>query len=122
MDAFCHLAESYINSAATEFSRELALSGLKFWARSKNVLTYNTGMAHGKACGYFMSGYLTYAAASDRETVLSAAGFSSILRLTLIKRYLKELLLTSANEYLSMQKEDKHILFLFALMFRIIYF
>ncbi len=118
MDSFAHLVESYINSTATEFSRDIAITGLKYWSLSREIilnnekpsydnlrnmllastyggmaiahtgtslphglsyaLTYNTHMAHGKACGYFIGGYL---AESDKEevgTVLRAAGFSSI--------------------------------------------
>lgn len=38
MDALCHLSESYINSAANDFSRMCAVAGLEVWSRSKEFL------------------------------------------------------------------------------------
>ena len=38
MDALCHLYESYIHSAATDYSRMCAEAGIKVWARSKDVI------------------------------------------------------------------------------------
>lgn len=38
MDALCHLSESYINSAANDFSRMCAVAGLQVWSRSKEFL------------------------------------------------------------------------------------
>lgn len=38
MDALCHLSESYINSAANDFSRMCALAGLRVWSRSRAFL------------------------------------------------------------------------------------
>ena len=116
LDAFCHLAESYLNTKATDYSRMCVDQGLKVWRRSKEVvlgkreatdedysnmlrasamagmaiaqtgtalphglgypLTYNLGMAHGKACGFFIAGYLEAAAAQDRNYLLETAGFA----------------------------------------------
>ena len=38
MDAFCHLAESYINVSATPYSRMCADAGLMLWRKNKDVL------------------------------------------------------------------------------------
>ena len=40
------------------------------------ALTYNTGMPHGKACGYFMPGYLREADKDMASEVLRMAGFA----------------------------------------------
>lgn len=39
------------------------------------IITYDTGLAHGPACGLFLSGFLAEAGAEDREKILRAAGF-----------------------------------------------
>ena len=41
-------------------------------------LTYELGVPHGKAVGYFLAGYLKGADSEDRNYVLKGAGFSSI--------------------------------------------
>ena len=41
-------------------------------------LTYSARMAHGKACGYFLAGYLREADQADAAHILSLAGFDSI--------------------------------------------
>ena len=41
-------------------------------------LTYSAHMAHGKACGYFLAGYLKEADPADAAHILSLAGFESI--------------------------------------------
>ena len=41
-------------------------------------LTYSAHMAHGKACGYFLAGYLREADPAEAEHVLELAGFDSI--------------------------------------------
>ncbi len=38
IDAFAHLTESYISSDATQFSRNLSLTGLRTWAGCKDIL------------------------------------------------------------------------------------
>ena len=38
MDALCHLYESYIHSASTDYSRMCAEAGIKIWARSRDVI------------------------------------------------------------------------------------
>ena len=118
MDALCHLYESYIHSAATDFSRMCAEAGIKVWARSKDIvlgkreassedyqnmmnascmagmaiahtatsmphalsyrLTYSAHMAHGKACGYFLAGYLREADPVEVNYILSLAGFKTV--------------------------------------------
>lgn len=40
MDALCHLVESYINSAATDYSRMCALQGLHVWSRNRSFLLH----------------------------------------------------------------------------------
>lgn len=39
VDAFAHLAESYINTNATDYSRMCAAAGLRMWKKSREVLT-----------------------------------------------------------------------------------
>lgn len=144
VDALAHLVESYLNADATVFSRDIALTGLRTWAGTKDILTglrgqsdpagrlarlntqadskgnlsekrapeagdlermllastyggmaiahtgtslphalsytltYELGMKHGKACGYFLAGYMKKADPADVKTILDAAGFSSI--------------------------------------------
>ena len=118
MDAFAHLVESYLNAAATPYSRMCAEAGLKEWARNKDVVlgkrevtakdcasmlrasafggmsiaqtgtvlphglsyavTVHTGMAHGKACGFFLRNYMAEAAPADRAAVLSLADFADV--------------------------------------------
>ena len=41
-------------------------------------LTYSAHMAHGKACGYFLAGYLREADPAEVSHILSLAGFKSI--------------------------------------------
>lgn len=38
VDALCHLMESYINTAATDYSRMCALQGLSVWSRNREFL------------------------------------------------------------------------------------
>ncbi|MBQ3393011.1 MAG: iron-containing alcohol dehydrogenase [Lachnospiraceae bacterium] len=118
MDAFCHMAESYINTASTDYSRMCVDAGLRIWAKSRDVIagrrkavpedyanmlrascmagmaiahtgtviphalsytpTYHLGMAHGKACGWFMGGLLREAPAADRDYLLHTAGFADL--------------------------------------------
>ena len=42
------------------------------------ALTVYTGMAHGKACGYFLRNYMAEAAPADREAVLAMANFADL--------------------------------------------
>lgn len=44
-------------------------------------LTYSAHMAHGKACGYFLPGYLRESDPDDVRHILSLAGFNSIAEL-----------------------------------------
>jgi len=109
MDAFCHLTESYINSGASIYSRNVCMEGFNSFREILPVLkgekepdmrdyftllrtstyagiaiaqdgttiphglsyafTYRLGVEHGKACGYFLSGYLK--AASKKWTSYS---------------------------------------------------
>ena len=118
MDALAHLAESYVNSKATPYSRMCARAGFAAWAPCRDLLlgrrqaapeerfallrssafagmaiaqtgtslphglsyalTVNTGMAHGKACGYFLGAYLAEASEADRAAVLAMAGFADL--------------------------------------------
>jgi len=101
MDAFCHLVESYINSGASVYSRNICMEGFNSFRQILAVLkgerkadikdyftllrtstyagmaiaqagttiphglsyafTYRLGVEHGKACGYFLAGYLKMA-------------------------------------------------------------
>lgn len=147
VDALAHLIESYISADATVFSRDIALTGLRTWIGTKDILmglkpparlagssdsstefrtsasshdmstvklpfsngdlermllastyggmaiahtgtslphalsytlTCDLGMKHGKACGYFLAGYMKEADPADVKSVLDAAGFTSI--------------------------------------------
>ena len=42
------------------------------------VLTCNQNIPHGRACAYFLPGFISRAAAEDKEAILSAAGFDGI--------------------------------------------
>lgn len=42
------------------------------------AVTVHTGMAHGKACGFFLRNYMAKADPADREAVLSMAGFADV--------------------------------------------
>lgn len=117
-DAFAHMVESYLNTAATDYSRMFVREGLMVWGRCKDVFsgkrepsmedfrnmmnastyagmaiahtgtsiphglsyypTYELGVAHGKACAYFMEGYIREASKEDREEMLRLAGFSDV--------------------------------------------
>ena len=39
------------------------------------IVTYDTGLAHGPACGLFLAGFVAEASAEDQEKMLRAAGF-----------------------------------------------
>ena len=41
-------------------------------------ITYELGIPHGKAVGYFLPGYINEATDEDKEFVLKAAGFESV--------------------------------------------
>lgn len=45
------------------------------------ALTYELGMPHGKAVGYFLPGYIDEAAKADKEALLALSGFSSVQEL-----------------------------------------
>ena len=118
IDAFAHMAESYLSAKADDYSRALALEGLRIWSESKDVLlakrepsdadlermirascfggmaiaqtgtalphglsyivTYDLGMPHGMACGYFLPGFFRAAGAVLCEPIFEAAGFSGL--------------------------------------------
>lgn len=117
-DALCHLAESYLNAKASDFSRICSDAGLSLWARSLAVLTdereptdedyanlmktstiagmaiaqtgtaiphglsygltYDMHIAHGRACGQYLGGYLAEAPKADREHILGLAGLETL--------------------------------------------
>lgn len=121
MDALGHLVESYIHTAATNYSRILVRAGLAVWKKNQAVLlgeepitieacenlmmastlagmaiahtgtslphglsyclTYELGVPHGKAVGYFIAGYLREANETDRNEILSTAGFADLAAL-----------------------------------------
>lgn len=154
VDAFGHLAESWFNANATDYSRMCTRQGLEIWSRSRAALegisgaagltpetisdatglapetipgaagltpetisgaagltpetclnllnasamagmaishtgtslphglsyylTYEAGVPHGKAVGYFLAGYLREAPADERDAFLKIAGFSGL--------------------------------------------
>ena len=90
IDALAHMYESYLNTKSTDFSRMCVDAGLKAWSRSREVILSGapltidncsdmlTGMPHGKACGYFLSGYLREADPEDAAYLLKGAGFADV--------------------------------------------
>lgn len=116
VDAFAHLAESFMNRKADAYSMAPAITGLSIWGSIRDcllekkapapeelermmrasvfggmaiaqtgtclphalgyTLTYELGIPHGPACGYFLAGFLREAGEEDREAVLDAAGFA----------------------------------------------
>ena len=116
VDAFAHLAESFMSRKADAYSMAPAIAGLSIWGSIRDcllekkapapeelqrmmrasvfggmaiaqtgtclphalgyTLTYELGIPHGPACGYFLAGFLKEAGEEDREAVLDAAGFA----------------------------------------------
>ena len=56
----------------------IAQSGTALPHMLSYMLTYDLGMPHGKACGFFLSGYLREAPTEMIENVLTWTGFSSV--------------------------------------------
>lgn len=65
-------------NASTMAGMAIAHTGTSLPHGLSYALTYNTRMPHGKACGYFLPGYLAEASKEDRDYVISTAGFSSV--------------------------------------------
>lgn len=116
VDAFAHLAESFMSRKADAYSMAPAIAGFSIWGSIRDcllekkapapeelermmrasvfggmaiaqtgtclphalgyTLTYELGIPHGPACGYFLAGFLKEAGEEDREAVLDAAGFA----------------------------------------------
>ena len=66
---------------ATLGGMSIALTGTSLPHGASYPVTYNTGMAHGKACGYFQYGYLRNASGDDQRLVLDNLGFENLEQL-----------------------------------------
>lgn len=73
-------SEDYMNlmNASMFAGMAIAHTGTALPHGLSYALTYNTHMAHGKACGYFLPGYLREADPVDAGHVLEGAGFADI--------------------------------------------
>ncbi len=73
-------AQDYQNmmNASCMAGMAIAHTGTSFPHALSYRLTYSAHMAHGKACGYFLAGYLREADPDDVKHILSLAGFESI--------------------------------------------
>lgn len=65
------LASNYAGMAIAHTATSLP-HGLSYY------LTYDLGIPHGKACAYFLAGYLKEAPEKDQEIILEMSGFSNI--------------------------------------------
>ncbi len=72
--------EDYTNmlNAAAIAGMSIAQTGTSLPHGLSYALTYNAGLPHGNACGYFLAGYMKEASPEYSEHVLTAAGFGSI--------------------------------------------
>ena len=68
----------YFMLASTYAGMAIAHTGTSIPHALSYYLTYNLGIPHGKACGYFISAYLREASAADREAVLEMSGFTDV--------------------------------------------
>lgn len=72
--------EDYRNlmNASTYAGMAIAHTGTGIPHGLSYYVTYECQVAHGKACGYFLAGYLREAAQEDQDYLLNLAGFSSV--------------------------------------------
>lgn len=72
--------EDYRNmmNASTIAGMAIAHTGTSLPHGLSYILTYNMGMPHGKAVGYFLGGYLRETPQEDRTQVLELAGFKDV--------------------------------------------
>lgn len=71
-------AATLLMKASTLAGYSIASSGTSIPHGLSYPLTYKKGIPHGKACGYFQAGYLSFAAKEDRDFLLEKAGFKSL--------------------------------------------
>ena len=73
-------AEDYRNmiNASTMAGMAIAHTATSLPHALSYRLTYSAHMAHGKACGYFLAGYLREADPAEVSHILSLAGFGSV--------------------------------------------
>ncbi len=64
--------------ASTYAGMAIAHTGTSIPHALSYYLTYNLGIPHGKACGYFIPAYLREASPVDRTTILSICGFMNV--------------------------------------------
>ncbi len=71
--------------AFSELMRSSAFAGMSIAQSGTSLphalsyfLTYEAGIPHGKAVGYFLSGFMTFAPAHERDELLNLSGFSSL--------------------------------------------
>ena len=73
-------AEDYLNmmNASAMAGMAIAHTATSIPHAMSYRLTYSAGMAHGKACGYFLSAYLREADPKEVSYILGLAGFGSL--------------------------------------------
>lgn len=64
--------------ASTFAGAAIAQTGTSIPHALSYVLTYDEKIPHGKACGYFLPGFIAEAEEKDRDTLLHAAGFDGL--------------------------------------------
>ena len=72
--------EDYCNmmTASTMGGMAIAQTGTSLPHALGYKLTYELGMAHGKACGYFLQNYIREASGEEQAWVLKHSGFASV--------------------------------------------
>lgn len=65
-------------NASTYAGMAIAHAGTSLPHAMSYYPTYECGVAHGAACGYFLAGYLREASREDREYLMKLAGFSDV--------------------------------------------
>ncbi len=65
-------------SASMVAGLAISLTGTSIPHGLSYAVTYETGLAHGKAIGYFLAGYLKQSNPKESEYVLKTSGFSSV--------------------------------------------
>ena len=72
--------EDYRNlmNASTYAGMAIAHTGTSIPHALSYMVTYELGMAHGKACGYFLPGFVKEAPEEDRSYLLAVTGFEDV--------------------------------------------
>ena len=69
---------TYLMRSSTLAGMSIAQSGTTLPHALSYALTYDLGIAHGPAVGYFLPGFLSAAPEKDRDEILHLSGFSDI--------------------------------------------